>query len=135
MKKGFYKGCGCSLLAIGVIAVLFAIILAVGSWAADENAGKKNDAEWDEYNAWVAQVDSMEDRVLADSLMETRQAPIIRQGGFATAFGAIFAIAIIAVATIPIVAGIIMMSIYRQRKKQELMQKQLNDKSQPPLQP
>lgn len=114
--------------------MLFAIILAVGSWAADENAGKKNDAEWDEYNAWVAQVDSMEDRVLADSLMETHPAPIIRQGGFATAFGAIFAIAIIAVATIPIVAGIIMMSVYRQRKRQELMQKQLNDKSQPPLQ-
>ena len=118
-KSSFNKGCGCTLIAVSVIAILFALLFALGMWSADDKAGEKNEAEWEEYNEWVAQIDSLEDRALADSLMETRQAPIIRQGGFATGFGIIIAIVVIFIASIPLIIGIVLLDKHRRQQDEE----------------
>lgn len=91
MKRIF----GFIFFTLGLLLILFALWMGVGSTVADQEAGKQNEAEWKEYNEWVAQVDTITDEAVVDSLMDTRKAPPIRQGGFATAFGIVFAIIIL----------------------------------------
>lgn len=105
-KRPIAKGCGWSLISLAVIAVLFAFFMACGSVVADKHAGEENEKEWTEYNAWTAQLDQMEDTLRADSLRETRQAPHIRQGGFASMFGIFFGLCIIIIALIPLGIGL-----------------------------
>ena len=104
-NKKLYSGCGCLLVVVGGLLVLFAVLMGVGSVASDNEAGERNEAEWAEYNAWVAQVDTIEDRAVADSLMETRSAPPIRQGGFASAIGILTGVGLVVVAIIPLCLG------------------------------
>ena len=44
-----HRGCGWVLIVVGIMAMLFAIFLAVALWQADEEAGVKNDADWEAY--------------------------------------------------------------------------------------
>ncbi|MBO4660467.1 MAG: hypothetical protein J5610_03300 [Prevotella sp.] len=118
-KRAFYKGFGCLLVAIGALAILFAILLAVGSCASDVEAGKKNEAQWKEYTAWMEEIQATEDSVTVDSLLATREQPIIRQGGFATAFGFIAAFVIIIIALIPLLTGGLMIHNARREEKEE----------------
>jgi hypothetical protein len=124
-KFSYSKGCGCLLVAIGGAAVVFAVLLALGSIVADDQAGDKNQAEWEAYNAWTAQLDSMDDQTLADSLRETRQPPIIRQGGFASLFGTLMGLGIMSVATIPLAIGGFL--LYRHRRQERRREQALMD--------
>ena len=115
----YSKGCGCLLVALGSVAILFAVAFAWGMWVADDEAGEKNDAEWEEYNAWVEQIETMEDSVTVDSLMASRPAPIIRQGGFATAFGIVIGLGIIVVAAFLLGIGCILLVRHNHKKRRE----------------
>ncbi len=101
----FQKGCGCSLVVIGSLAVVLAIIVAVVAISADENAAVANQKEWAEYNAWVAEIDTISDDAVVDSLLGTRNAPITRQGGFASAFGVLSGIILMLLAALPLSVG------------------------------
>lgn len=114
------KWFGISLITIGALALLFAFVFAGASISSDIKAEEQNKAQWDEYNAWVAQLKSMEDQVLADSLRETRTAPIIRQGGFASIFGVLFAITVCVIAAVLIAIGCFLLVRYHRMKRQEL---------------
>ena len=117
-KRKTIHGCGCTLLSAGALTVVLAIIFAVAMLQADIEAGKKNSAEWDEYNQHLEQIDSMEKAGVADSIIAERfPRPIIRQGGFATLFGGAMALTVIAIAMIPITIGGIM--AYKTRKKKD----------------
>lgn len=115
----YSKGCGCLLVALGSVAILFAVAFAWGMWVADDEAGEKNDAEWEEYNAWVEQIETMEDSVAVDSLMASRPAPIIRQGGFAAAFGIVIGLGIIVVAAFLLGIGCILLVRHNHKKRRE----------------
>ena len=115
----YSKGCGCILIALGSVAILVAIAFACSMWVADDEAGEKNEAEWEEYNAWVEQIESMEDSVTVDSLMASRPAPIIRQGGFAAAFGIVIGLGIIVVAAFFLGIGCILLVRHNHKKRKE----------------
>lgn len=108
--KPFRRGCGCLLLVVGIIMVLFAIFIGVAGCVADKDAGAKNDAEWAEYNTNMPIIDSLYEAGVPDSIIDARYPrPMIRQGGFATIFGGFFAFVILFVAAIPVTVGLILM--------------------------
>ena len=111
------------LIAVGIMAVLFAIFLAVALWQADEEAGVKNDADWEAYNARVEQLDTISDAAVRDSLIAEIPTPVIRQGGFATIFGLLMGLAIIVAAAFPLAIGCVLLVIYSKRREKE---KELN---------
>lgn len=118
-KRVFYKGFGCFLVAVGAVIILCAILLAIGSCVSDMEAGKTNEAQWEEYTAWMEEIQATADSVTVDSLLATREQPLIRQGGFATAFGFIAAFVIIIVALIPLLTGGLMIHNVRKKEKGE----------------
>ena len=115
----FSKGCGCLLVALGSVAILIAVALAWGSWKADEDAGEKNKAEWEEYNAWAEQLDSIEDSVMVDSLMASHPRPVIRQGGFATALGILMGLCIVVIGAFLLGIGCILLVRNNMKKRKE----------------
>ena len=112
----FSKGCGCLLVAVGSVAMLFAVVFAWALCVADDDAGKKNKAEWEVYNAWAKQLDTIEDSVMVDSLMASHPQPIIRQGGFASAFGIVFGL--------PLGIGCILLVRHAQKKRKETLEQE-----------
>ena len=118
-----HRGCGWALIVMGIMAMLFAIFLAVALWQADEEAGVKNDADWEAYNARVEQLDTISDAAVRDSLIAEIPTPVIRQGGFATIFGLLMGLAIIVAAAFPLAIGCVLLVIYSKRREKE---KELN---------
>lgn len=118
-----HRGCGWVLIAAGIMAMLFAIFLAVALWQADEEAGVKNNADWEAYNARVEQLDTISDAAVRDSLIAEIPTPVIRQGGFATIFGLLMGLAIIVAAAFPLAIGCVLLVIYSKRREKE---KELN---------
>jgi len=118
-----HRGCGWTLIVMGIMAMLFAIFLAVALWQADEEAGVKNDADWEAYNARVEQLDTISDAAVRDSLIAEIPTPVIRQGGFATIFGLLMGLAIIVAAAFPLAIGCVLLVIYSKRREKE---KELN---------
>ena len=118
-----HRGCGWVLIAVGIMAMLFAIFLAVALWQADEEAGVKNDADWEAYNARLEQLDTISDAAVRDSLIAEIPTPVIRQGGFATIFGLLMGLAIIVAAAFPLAIGCVLLVIYSKRREKE---KELN---------
>lgn len=111
------RGCGWLLITAGALAMLFAVFFAYSMWTADEEAGVKNDAEWDAYNQRVEQLDSIADTELRDSLITEIPAPMIRQGGFATIFGILIGVVIIFIAAFPLAIGCILLVRYSKRRE------------------
>jgi hypothetical protein len=110
------RGCGCLLVVIAAAMVAAAVVFLVASYVADEDAGMKNKQAWEEYNANIPTIDSLEKAGVPDSIIaEKYPRPYIRQGGFATLFGAVIAFAITLVALIPLIIGLILMR--KSRKK------------------
>ena len=104
------RGCGCLLVVIAAIMAAVAALFLVVSYVADEDAGVKNEQAWEEYNANIPVIDSLEKAGVPDSIIaETYPRPHIRQGGFATLFGAVIAFGITLVALIPLIIGLILM--------------------------
>lgn len=122
-KYARHRGCGWTLIVVGIMAMLFAIFLAVALWQADEEAGVKNDADWEAYNARVEQLDTISDAAVRDSLIAEIPTPVIRQGGFATIFGLLMGLAIIVAAAFPLAIGCVLLVIYSKRREKE---KELN---------
>ena len=120
----FSKGCGCLLVAVGSVAMLFAVVFAWALCVADDDAGKKNKAEWEVYNAWAKQLDTLEDSVMVDSLMASHPQPIIRQGGFASAFGIVFGLGVIVIAAFPLGIGCILLVRHAQKKRKETLEQE-----------
>lgn len=118
-----HRGCGWTLIVVGIMAMLFAIFLAVALWQADEEAGVKNDADWEAYNARVEQLDTISDATVRDSLIAEIPTPVIRQGGFATIFGLLMGLAIIVAAAFPLAIGCVLLVRYSKRREKE---KELN---------
>lgn len=118
-----HRGCGWTLIVVGIMAMLFAIFLAVALWQADEEAGVKNDADWEAYNARVEQLDTISDAAVRDSLIAEIPTPVIRQGGFATIFGLLMGLAIIVAAAFPLAIGCVLLVRYSKRREKE---KELN---------
>ncbi len=118
-----HRGCGWVLIAAGIMAMLFAILLAVALWQSDEEAGVKNDADWEAYNARVEQLDTISDAAVRDSLIAEIPTPVIRQGGFATIFGLLMGLAIIVAAAFPLAIGCVLLVRYSKRREKE---KELN---------
>ncbi len=118
-----HRGCGWTLIVMGIMAMLFAIFLAVALWQADEEAGVKNDADWEAYNARVEQLDTISDAAVRDSLIAEIPTPVIRQGGFATIFGLLMGLAIIVAAAFPLAIGCVLLVRYSKRREKE---KELN---------
>ena len=110
------RGCGCVLVVIAAVMVAAAAVFLVASYVADEDAGMKNKQAWEEYNANIPTIDSLEKAGVPDSIIaEKYPRPYIRQGGFATLFGAVIAFGITLVALIPLIIGLILMR--KSRKK------------------
>ena len=106
------------LVGIAAAMVAAAAVFLVASYVADEDAGMKNKQAWEEYNANIPVIDSLEKAGVPDSIIaEKYPKPYIRQGGFATLFGAVVAFAITLVALIPLVIGLILMR--KSRKKSQ----------------
>lgn len=122
-KYARHRGCGWTLIVVGIMAMLFAIFLAVALWQADEEAGVKNDADWEAYNARVEQLDTISDAAVRDSLIAEIPTPVIRQGGFATIFGLLMGLAIIVAAAFPLAIGCVLLVRYSKRREKE---KELN---------
>lgn len=120
------RGCGCVLVVIGTIAILAALYFAFAMWSADEDAGVKNEADWEAYNAKVEQLDTIADVQLRDSLIAEIPHPLHRQGGFATIFGIFGAVVVIVVAAFPLTIGCILMVRYSKRREREEQEKELN---------
>lgn len=118
-----HRGCGWVLIVAGIMAMLFAIFLAVALWQSDEEAGVKNDADWEAYNARVEQLDTISDAAVRDSLIAEIPTPVIRQGGFATIFGLLMGLAIIVAAAFPLAIGCVLLVRYSKRREKE---KELN---------
>lgn len=118
-----HRGCGWTLIVMGIMAMLFAIFLAVALWQADEEAGVKNDADWEAYNARVEKLDTISDAAVRDSLIAEIPTPVIRQGGFATIFGLLMGVATIVAAAFPLAIGCVLLVIYSKRREKE---KELN---------
>lgn len=118
-----HRGCGWVLIVVGIMAVLFAVFMAVALWQSDEEAGVKNDADWEAYNARVEQLDTISDAAVRDSLIAEIPTPVIRQGGFATIFGLLMGLAIIVAAAFPLAIGCVLLVIYSKRREKE---KELN---------
>lgn len=116
-KHPFLRGCGCLLTGIGALFIILAIHIAAVSFIADENAGKKNKQEWADYESHMATIDSLYEAGVPDSIIAERYPkPIIRQGGFATAIGGLFALGIVAIAIIPLAIGIVLLIKYKKKK-------------------
>lgn len=109
---------GIILIVFGGVAILAAILLAIGSVAADQKGAEKNEAEWKEYNEWLEQVVTAADSTEVEALIAERDKPVIRQGGFASAFGIFFALCIIAIAAIPLIVGIVLIGRYKRKKRE-----------------
>ena len=110
------RGCGCLLVVIAAVMVAVAAFFLVASYVADEDAGMKNKQAWEEYNANIPTIDSLEKTGVPDSIIAKKYPrPYIRQGGFATLFGAVIAFGITLVALIPLIFGLILMR--KNRKK------------------
>lgn len=106
------------LVVIAAAMVAAAAVFLVASYVADEDAGMKNKQAWEEYNAHIPTIDSLEKAGVPDSIIaEKYPKPYIRQGGFATLFGAVVAFAITLVALISLVIGLILMR--KSRKKSQ----------------
>ena len=106
------------LVVIAAAMVAAAAVFLVASYVADEDAGMKNKQAWEEYNANIPVIDSQKKPGGPDSIIaEKYPRPYIRQGGFATLFGAVVAFAITLVALIPLVIGLILMR--KSRKKSQ----------------
>lgn len=118
-----HRGCGWVLIAVGIMAVLFAVFIAVVLWQADENAGEKNYADWEAYHARVEKLDTISDAAVRDSLIAEIPTPVIRQGGFATIFGLLMGLAIIVAAAFPLAIGCVLLVRYSKRREKE---KELN---------
>ena len=104
------------LVGIAAAMVAAAAVFLVASYVADEDAGMKNKQAWEEYNANIPTIDSLEKAGVPDSIIaEKHPRPYLRHGGFATLFGAIIAFAITLVALIPLIIGLILMR--KSRKK------------------
>lgn len=115
----FNRGCGCLLLAVGVMLAVCAIIIGVTGVVLDVEGGNKNEAEWAEYEKNLPVIDSLYDAGVPDSIIgELYPQPIIRQGGFATIFGGAFAFLILIVALIPIIIGVVMLRRHKKRSKE-----------------
>lgn len=121
---GVFKVLGIILTVFGGIGIVGSILFAVANVAADERAAERNEKAWENYNAWVEEINStVEDSTLAATLIELKPQPPIRQGGFASAFGIFFALCFIAIAAIPLVVGIIFLGIAKRRKRAFLISK------------
>lgn len=106
------------LVGIAAAMVAAAAVFLVASYVADEDAGMKNEQAWEEYNANIPVIDSLEKAGVPDSIIaEKYPRPYILQGGFATLFGAVVAFGITLVALIPLVIGLILMR--KSRKKSQ----------------
>lgn len=106
---GYRKGCGCVLAVIGALIMACSIGFAVAMYCADEKAREENEAQWDVYNNNQSVIDSLYEAGVPDSLISERYPqPVIRQGGFATAFGVIGAIVGLIVGAIPFAIGMIL---------------------------
>ena len=104
------RGCGCLLVVVAAIMAAVAALFLVVSYVADEEAGVKNEQAWEEYNANIPVIDSLEKAGVPDSIIAKKYPrPHIRQGGFATLFGAVVAFGITLVALIPLIIGLILM--------------------------
>ena len=115
----YSQGCGFLLIAVSSVAIFVAVVFAWGLCVADDDAGKKNEAEWEAYNTWVEQLDSIKDSVVVDSLMASHPRPIIRQGGFASAIGIFIGLAVIVIAAFPLGIGCILLVRHGQKKRKE----------------
>lgn len=97
--------------------MLTAIVFASACYVADENAGKENATQWEEYNSHLAEIDSLENAGVPDSIItEKYPRPLLRQGGFATLFGGFFAIVIFAIGAIPFIIGLV---LYHRKKTEK----------------
>lgn len=104
------RGCGCVLVVVAAVMVAVAAVFLAGSYMADEKAGVENKQAWEEYNSHLPVIDSLEKAGVPDSIIaEKYPRPYIRQGGFATMFGAFIALGITLIALIPLVIGLILM--------------------------
>lgn len=89
--------------------MLTAIVFAGACYVADEKAGKENAAQWEEYNSHLAEIDSLENAGVPDSIITGKYPrPLLRQGGFATMFGGFFALVVFAVGSIPFIIGLVL---------------------------
>lgn len=118
-RNNFYGGCGCLLVMLGAIAIGLAVAFAVAMVYADKEAGEKHETEWEEYNAQVAQLDSIQDVALRDSLIEEIPRPYIRQGGFAALFGIFTGLGVVIIASFPLAIGCILLVKYNRAKRKE----------------
>lgn len=115
-NKGFQKGCGCMLAIIGALVMACSVIFGVAMYCADESAGEENKAEWAAYSEHQATIDSLYEAGVPDSVVcERYPQPVVRQGGFATAFGVICGLAGAVVGFIPLAIGLILW--FTSRKK------------------
>ena len=106
------------LVGIAAAMVAAAVVFLVASYVADEDAGMKNKQAWEEYNANIPVIDSLEKAGVPDSIIaEKYPRPYIRQGGFATLFGAAIAFVITLVALIPLIIGLILMRKSRKNSR------------------
>ena len=92
-------------MAMGVVFILAAFILVMGTNLADKEAGEKNKAQWEAYHKQVEAMDSITDVALRDSLIQELPRPVIRQGGFATMFALFFGLIIVGIALLPLGIG------------------------------
>ncbi len=119
MSAGLKKAGGCLLAVIGAMMIVCGIFFAVACYTADVDAGKKNHAQWEEYNNHLTTIDSLMEVGVPDSIIDAQYPrPILRQGGFATLFGGLIALVIIVVALIPLAIGLL---LYRSGKKNSLI--------------
>lgn len=103
------KGCGCISAIIGFLMMVSAIIFAVACYFADEQAGDENAAQWKKYNSHQAEIDSLENAGVADSIIYERYPqPLIRQGGFATMFGGLIGFVVFGVGAVPFAVGLLL---------------------------
>ena len=134
MKKGgAYKIFGLILTLIGGAGLLFSTIIAIALVVADNEAERKNKAEWEEYivaytedsiaeppllpdNEIFTEVEQEEEELIAAEDIPAK--PDIRQGKMGLALG-LFLVAVIAIIPlILLIIGILLLRKYKRKKRE-----------------